>query len=302
MGKGRRGTDESELPLRAKPHALPGCATDFRLAGFEPATLRYHEVPELFTTGLRCAAAETAAAKRIYKTHCTHFAQLRPASWPMKTRMAGNERCCRCPFGRLSYGISAGGICTHVLRSHGALRSNRHLHHCHHAGERAIPALRQSKRRIGLATSPEPATHPLHRADSTVRSIEGGFFTACGVKYPKSSPPAFFGGIGDDERGRAAVVSMTMHSPSSPPKPNCKTNIVVTLSNMTRHQANPLRFALPSVDRDRSRRSLQQAPRLWHARSLARARDPGLPFFTSLNEPLLWRTKKPSGALAREGS
>ena len=62
-----------------------------------------------------------------------------------------------------------------------------------------------------------------------------------------------------------------------------------------------IRFALPSVDRDRSRRSLRQAPRLWRARNRASARDPGLPCRLApavgfSNEPPR-RNKKPSGAV-----
>jgi len=52
-------------------------------------------------------------------------------------------------------------------------------------------------------------------------------------------------------------------------------------------EANPYWFALPSVDRDRSRRSLRQAPRFW-TRAIARA-SPGIRVsrfhFASLNEP-----------------
>jgi len=165
-------------------------------------------------------------------------------------------------------------------------RSNRHLHHCHHAGEQAIPALRQSKRRFGHLTSPEPATHPLHRTDSTVRSIEGGFFTACGVKYPKSSPPAF-----REPQTRQAKLQNEY----------CR--------DALKHGASPKRtlqrFALPSVDRDRSRRSLRQAPRLARARFRA---NPGIRVSRFRLSPECFRTsgapenKKPSGAAAREGS
>jgi hypothetical protein len=83
-------------------------------------------------------------------------------------------------------------------------RSNRHLHH-HRVAAHDCASTNEKVHRgtveIGVSTienaglalgRTEPTTHPSCRTDSTVRSIEGGFFTrSCSAKYPKSSPPAF---------------------------------------------------------------------------------------------------------------
>jgi hypothetical protein len=70
-------------------------------------------------------------------------------------------------------------------------------------------------------------------------------------------------------------------SNQSPPGTRCRIAVKIEKQILSRRsrtwraaQANPSRFALPSVDRDRSRRSLRQAPRF----GPREPRDPGLPF------------------------
>lgn len=176
-GKRRRGTDEAGLPLRAKPHALPGCATDFRLAGFEPATLRYHEVPELFTTGLRCAERSSCPRSACVITDCANFAQLRPASRPSKIEWQGTGDAELLPKKRASVlrpvRIELTTSAFAVLNQ----RSNRHLHHCHHAGERSKSALSDANASASLRKNRSPRRNSLREAASTVRDTKGGIRT-----------------------------------------------------------------------------------------------------------------------------
>ena len=203
-------------------------------------------------------------------------------------------------------------------------RSNRHLHHrlanahcCawqskEYAGERATSAFNDpnasSSLRKNRARDATALARPLPRYVTSKAGFEPAF---PGTKYPKSSPPVFAAQRrrlpGEARNAKPGCGPVRAASPGKPAsavrgKPNCKTNIVVALSNMARHRANPDRFALPSVDRDRSRRSLRQAPR-FRTRAIARA-SPGIRVsrFHFAERTALRRTKKPSGAVAREGS
>jgi hypothetical protein len=114
----------------------------------------------------------------------------------------------------------------------------------------------QSKRRFGLSASPQPATHPSRRTDSTVRSIEGGSFTAHGAKYPKSSPPAFVSRAKAANQMNKQILSRRSQRRAA-------------IANLWVRSAIGIRLAP---------RSLRQAPRSWARACSREPRDPGLPF------------------------
>ena len=75
--------------------ALPLSYRDVRTPrdGIEPSTLTVSEVTVLFTTGLRCAAAEAALRSSSKRRRAADWiARLRPASRPIKIKALGNWR------------------------------------------------------------------------------------------------------------------------------------------------------------------------------------------------------------------
>jgi len=187
-------------------------------------------------------------------------------------------------------------------------RSNRHLHHClantHRcawqskkvAGERAksvsvTPTQALPRGRTG-ARDTTALARPPPRYVTPRAGFEPAFPT---VRSIRNLHHQRFRGNGRMRIGLAAVVSQTMHPPSSPPKPNCKTNIVVALSNMARHRSEPL-LVRPAIGGPRSLAPFPPAgPALSDARDRSREpRDPGLPFsFRFAERTALRRTKNP---------
>jgi hypothetical protein len=166
----------------------------------------------------------------------------------------------------MSSGIAAGGIRTRLrtAKADGALsRSNSHLHHrraerhcCTSAIGMGTLGNRRKRnydnRHAGSALSLTGARDaPVLPDGSTVRSIEGGFFTACGARYPKSSPPAF-------------VVPRLRQT-------KLKTNSVAALS-LKRRKREPF-LVRSAIGIRLAPRSLRQAPRFGRARACA---SPGI--------------------------
>ena len=221
-----------------------------------------------------------------------------------KLRMAGNGRCCSCPFGRLSYGISADGICTHVLRSRGALRSNKHLHHCHHAGEQAKPVFSDNNA-SSSCEEPEPATRRPSRGrlhGTCCQRRESNPLSPM-VRSTRSLHHQRFRGNVRLRIGLSAVVSSDASAVFTT-QMKLQNEFVAALSTMARRRSEPIWFALPSVDRDCSRRSLRQAPR-FGARTfpheLPGSGSPVSAFAEITSERAMTRRTKTLRSLAREG-
>jgi len=194
-------------------------------------------------------------------------------------------------------------------------RSNRHLHHrlanahcCawqskEYAGERATSAFNDpnasSSLRKNRARDAAALARPLPRYVTSKAGFEPAF---PGTKYSKSSPPVFAAQrrrlAGEASNAKPGYGPVRAASPGKPAsavrgKPNCKTNIVVALSNMARHRANPI--GSPCHRWTAIARAVPSGrPRAFgRARSLARAPGSGSPVFHFDEQTLLRRTKNP---------
>ena len=289
-----------------------------------PRPLAWNEVTAIFTTDRgKWGAGERArlncflrslpyALSRLsyglssggIRTHHLWSRSISTLHHRQKLRMAGNGRCCSCPFGRLSYGISADGICTHVLRSRGALRSNKHLHHCHHAGEQAKPVFSDNNA-SSSCEEPEPATRRPSRGrlhGTCCQRRESNPLSPM-VRSTRSLHHQRFRGNVRLRIGLSAVVSSDASAVFTT-QMKLQNEFVAALSTMARRRSEPIWFALPSVDRDCSRRSLRQAPR-FGARTfpheLPGSGSPVSAFAEITSERAMTRRTKTLRSLAREG-